>query len=92
MQATDVIKKPILTEKHTFWSNEANRYAFLVDRRATKTDVKRAIEELYRVKVLGVNTQIRKGGSRRTRFGYVVNKPEKHAMIKVHPDDRIELF
>lgn len=87
-----VIKKPILTEKNTYHSGEFNRHSFLVDRRARKGEIKQAIEELYGVRVLGVATQNHKGRVRRTRFGYVKEPVVKTAVIKLHPDDAIELF
>jgi large subunit ribosomal protein L23 len=90
--AIHIIKKPLVTEKHTFDMNEHNRYAFKVPVTATKTDIKKAIEHLYDVRVIGVATQIRKGGSRRTRRGIVTAKPWKKALVRVHPEDRIELF
>jgi large subunit ribosomal protein L23 len=92
MDAIHVIKKPLITEKHTWHSGEANRYGFLVDRTASKTEIKQAIEELYNVRVTGVATQVRKGGTKRTKYGIVKAKPEKHAVVKVHEEDRIELF
>ena len=92
MESIHVIKKPLLTEKHTFASNEHNRYGFLVDRTASKDEIKRAIEDLYKVRVIGVATHNRKARTRRMRYGYVPGKTTKRAVVKVHPDDRIELF
>lgn len=92
MQTTTVIRKPLITEKATFCSSEFNRHAFEVDRRATKPEIKRAVEELYEVRVIGVATQVRRGKVRRTRFGYMQEPSVKRAIVKVHPDDRIELF
>ena len=59
MNATTVIRKPVVTEKATIDSNEFNRFTFEIDRRATKAQVKRAVEELYNVRVVGVATQRR---------------------------------
>jgi len=92
MEATHVIIKPLVTEKTTYQSNEHNRYSFQIDRRATKDHVRKAVEELYGVRVLGVATQNRKGRMRRNRFGNWKTKDVKQAIVKVHPDDRIELF
>jgi len=92
MDATYVIKKPLLTEKGTYASNEQNRHAFLVATGATKTDIKRAIEDLYRVRVVGVSTHNRRDRNRRTRYGVVPGKTTKRAIVRVHPDDTIELF
>ena len=92
MEPTHIIIKPLITEKSTFETTEHNRYAFHVDRRATKPQIKRAIEELYNVRVVGVNTQNRKGRMRRNKFGYWTTRAMKRALVKVHPDDHIELF
>ena len=92
MEATHVIKKPLISEKSTFESTEFNRYAFEVDRRATKPQIKRAVQELYNVRVVGVATQNRKGQLRRNKFGYWRSRDMKRAIVKIHPEDRIELF
>ncbi len=92
MEPTDVVKKPLITEKSTFASTESNRYAFQVSSGATKPQIRRAVEQIYSVRVVGVATQNRPGKVRRTRFGYVRTPPIKRAIVKVHPDDRIELF
>lgn len=92
MLATHVIRKPLITEKSTFGSTEFNRYAFEVDRRASKKQIKHAVEELYSVRVVGVATQNRKGKVRRYRYGYVQLPSVKRAIVKIHADDRIELF
>lgn len=92
MEATTIIRKPIVTEKSTWASSMQNRYYFEIDRSAGKQEVKQAIESLYGVRVLGVAVQNRKGQSRRSRFGYWTTKNTKRAIVKVHPEDRIELF
>lgn len=92
MLATQIIIKPLVTEKSTFLSAELNRVGFKVDPRADKTQIKKAVEELYKVRVLGVATQNRKGQLRRNRFGYWKTASTKHAIVKIHPDDKIELF
>jgi len=92
MEAIHVIKTPLVTEKSTFSSNEHNRYAFLVASEATKTEIKKAIESLYSVRVVGVSTNNRRSRDRRLRYGYVPGKVTKRAIVRIHPDDRIELF
>ena len=52
MHATDVIRKPLVTEKATVDSAEYNRYSFEVDRRSTKGDIRKAVEELFNVRVV----------------------------------------
>ncbi|MCP3903319.1 MAG: 50S ribosomal protein L23 [Planctomycetes bacterium] len=92
MESVTVVRRPLVTEKTTFASTTANRYAFEVDPRASKPQIKRAIEDLYRVRVVSVATQNRKGQLRRNKFGYWKSKGMKRAIVKIHPDDRIELF
>jgi large subunit ribosomal protein L23 len=92
MDATTVIRTPVVTEKATHGSNDLNRYSFEVDRRATKTDIKRAVEELYKVRVIGVNTMVRKAAARRYRYGVVAGAITKRAIVRIHKDDKIELL
>ncbi|MBX3359381.1 MAG: 50S ribosomal protein L23 [Phycisphaeraceae bacterium] len=92
MNATYVVKRPLVTEKSTFEMNELKRFAFEVDRRATKTEIKQAVESLYKVRVVGVNTQVRKGKQRRLRYGLVHESDTKKAIVRLHPEDTIELF
>jgi len=92
MEPTTVIRKPLLTEKATFAMNEHARYTFEVDRRATKADIKQAVEKLYGVKVRSVSTQNRKGGARRLRYGWVVPAPVKRATVRLREGQTIELF
>jgi large subunit ribosomal protein L23 len=87
-----VIKKPLLTEKNTFASSEQNRYAFEVDLRATKKDIKAAVEQLYKVQVVKINTQVRKARERTLRYGRVPGKITKHALVRVAEGQKIELF
>ena len=92
MEPITVIKKPLITEKSTFAADENNRYYFLVDPRATKPQIRLAIQALYGVRVLSVATQNRPGKTRRYKYGWIRTSPTKRAAVKVHPDDRIELF
>ena len=91
MQPTDVIKMPIVTEKVTA-AAEHNQYAFHVDHRATKTDVKKAIEALYGVKVVDVRTQVRQERDRTYKYGKTPGKTWKRAMVRVAEGQKIELF
>ncbi len=92
MDATYIVKKPLLSEKSTFAMNEQKRYSFLVDRRASKTEIKQAVQDLYKVRVVGVNTQVHKGKQRRLKYGLVVEPTTKTAVVRLHPEDSIELF
>jgi large subunit ribosomal protein L23 len=92
MQSTEIIIKPLITEKSTHQANTRNTYAFHVSGRATKPEIKRAVEDLYKVKVRDVRTIVRKGKARRTRAGYMTGPDVKKALVTLHEDSRIELF
>lgn len=63
----DILIKPIITEKMTANAELLNRYGFIVDKRANKVQIKKAVEGFYGVTVTAVNT-MRYGGKSRTRF------------------------
>jgi large subunit ribosomal protein L23 len=87
-----VIRKPLITEKSTIERELQNIVTFSVDPRATKADVKRAVEELFSVKVLEVRTSKVRGKTRRMgRF--VGQRPNwKKARVKLREGDSIEFF
>lgn len=92
MEAHYVIKRPSVTEKGTFVMNEQNRYTFEVDTKATKNDIKAAIESLYKVKVARVNTLTRRGKFRRMKYGLTQMPTTKTAIVKLEEGSTIELF
>ena len=92
MHATYIIRKPLLTEKSTFAMNELNQYSFEVDRTATKPDIKKAIEALYRVHVESVRTVVSKGRTRRLKYGEVTEPIVKKAVVRLREGEKIELF
>jgi large subunit ribosomal protein L23 len=87
----DVILRPVISEK-SYEMLDDNKYTFIVDPRANKTHIKQAVEQIFDVKVLSVNTMNRQG--KRKRRGVIVGKrPDtKRAIVTVAPGDRIELF
>ncbi len=92
----DIILKPIITEKMTAQTEKINRYGFMVDRKADKLQIARAIEELYGVKVDAVNT-MRYGGklkSRYTKAGFVQGKTNayKKAIITLAKGETIDFY
>jgi large subunit ribosomal protein L23 len=87
-----IVLRPLVTEKGMHRSTRYNSYAFEVHRAATKDDVRRAVEELFNVKVLRVHTQNRKGKPRRTKFSSGHTKDWKKAIVKLHPENRIDFF
>ena len=92
MHVRDVLVRPLVTEKSTRLMSEGNQYTFQVHPDATKVDIRRAVEELFKVKVLAVRTTWVRGKTR--RFGrYVGKRPDwKKAIVKVAPGQRIEIF
>jgi large subunit ribosomal protein L23 len=87
----DLIKRPIVTEKATVLL-ENNQYTFDVDRRATKPQIKAAIEDLFNVKVTGVNTyNLPKKAKRVGRF--IGHRTQyKRAIVTLAPESKINLF
>jgi large subunit ribosomal protein L23 len=87
----DIILRPVISEK-TYGLLDENKYTFIVDPRSNKTEIKQAIERIFDVTVLSVNTMNRAG--KRKRRGLIVGKrPDtKRAIVTVAPGDEIELF
>ena len=92
LESHQVILRPLVTEKGIHRSERYNQYAFEINPLANKLDVRRAVEELFDVKVVQVRTQNRKGKSRRHRFRYGMTKNWKRAIVKLGPDHRIDFY
>lgn len=92
MNAYQIIKRPLHTEKSVADMQQNNRYHFEVDRRANKNQVREAVEQLFpEVKVLSVNTCPIRGKNR--RMGWVQGRTpdRKKAMVKLRPGDTIDI-
>ena len=87
-----IIKRPLVTEKSTYESSERGHYTFVVDIHATKGQIKTAVAEAYKVRVLNVRTQTRKGKAYRTKYGVEHAGDWKKAVVELHPDDKIDLI
>ena len=87
----DIILKPVVSEK-SYGLIDEGKYTFLVDPRATKTEIKLAIERIFGVKVASVNTVNRKGKTRRTRQGQGKRKDVKRAIVSLAPGQTIDIF
>ena len=87
----DVIRKPIITEKATN-ALDLNQYTFEVDHRAAKPDIKAAVETMFNVRVIGVNTM--NPPRRSKRVGKFAGKRSqiKKAIIRLAEGDKIQLF
>ena len=92
MDNTNVIIKPLITEKSTHQQTTRNAYAFQVSLAANKTQIKEAVEKLYNVKVADVRTMHRKGKPRRSKTKMTTTSDWKKAVVVLNEDSRIELF
>ncbi|MBL7767279.1 MAG: 50S ribosomal protein L23 [Chitinophagaceae bacterium] len=96
MNPSDIIKKPIVTEKVNKQTEKFNRYTFVVDRRANKLEIKKAIETFYNVRIDDVNTCVvpAKSKSRMTKAGVITGrKPAyKKATVTVAEGETIDLY
>ena len=91
-----IIKKPVITEKMTAISEKLNRYAFIVDVRANKLQIKQAVQELYGVQVASVNTMRYDGKlkSRYTKAGIIEGRRDafKKAIVTLAKGETIDFF
>lgn len=86
----DVVVKPVITEKSTLVS-EYNQVVFQVAKDSTKPQIKAAIEALYGVKVLAVNTMVAKGKTKRWKGQEYRRSDVKKAVVTVADGDRIDV-
>ena len=91
MSARDVILRPVVSEKSYALIDE-NSYTFLVHPDANKIQIRQAVEEIWGVKVLKVNTQNRNGKVKVTRLGKGRRNNTRRAIVKLAEGDKIELF
>jgi len=91
--AMSVLIRPVVSEK-SYALMEANVYVFIVDTRATKVDVRQAVEQAFDVRVTKVSTLNRKGKTTRNRRTNTRGRRPntKRAIVTLHPDDSIDLF
>ena len=89
--ARDVILAPVVSEKSYSLLDE-NAYTFLVHPDANKTEIRQAVEAIWDVKVISVNTLNRKGKSKRFRFTTGKRPDTKRAIVKLREGDSIEIF
>jgi large subunit ribosomal protein L23 len=87
----DVLLRPVVSEK-SYGLLDEGKYTFVVAPDANKTQIKQAVEEVFRVKVTGVNTLNRQGKRRRTRFGWGKRVDTKRAIMTLAEGDRIDIF
>jgi large subunit ribosomal protein L23 len=87
----DILLRPVVSEK-SYGLLDEGKYTFIVSPDANKTQIKQAVEEVFRVKVTGVNTLNRLGKRRRTRQGWGKRVDTKRAIVTLAEGDRIDIF
>ena len=96
MQLTEVLVKPILTEKANNQQEKLKKYAFRVNRKANKLEIKKAVENMYGISVIDVNTVVVPGKSktRSTKAGLIkgVKPAYKKAYVTLAAGDSIDLY
>jgi large subunit ribosomal protein L23 len=92
----DILLKPIITEKMTAQGENLNRFAFVVEKKANKIQIKKAVETMYGVTVEAVNTMIYAGKrkSRYTRTGIIQGRTNsfKKAIVTLAEGDTIDFY
>jgi len=92
----NILVKPIISEKMQAVSEKYNRYGFIVDRKATKSQIKHAIEEVYGVRIDKINTLVQRGRAtvRQTKAGMIHGQKNtvKKAIVFVNKKDKIDIF
>ena len=88
--AYDVIRSPVITEKATM-ASEANQVIFKVANKASKTEIKTAVEKLFNVKVRAVNTLVRKGKKKAFRGIQSIQRDTKRAIVTLEEGHSIDV-
>ncbi|MDR2694725.1 MAG: 50S ribosomal protein L23 [Chitinispirillales bacterium] len=87
-----IIKYPSITEKNTVLRTDQNKYVFEVALDADKTDIKEAVQKLFSVDVVAVNTMVVKGKKKRTGRNVGYRNDRKKAIVKIKAGQNIEKF
>jgi large subunit ribosomal protein L23 len=92
MNSFEIIKTVRVTEKGTRQAEKFNQYTVVADRRANKLEIRQAVQELFKVKVLKVNTLNVRGKARRVRTPFAGRAPHwKKAIVTLRKEDKITL-
>lgn len=96
MEINDIIIKPLSTEKMTQLGEKLSKYGFIVHKKANKLQIKKAIEKLYNVKVVSVNTMLYRGKRvvRYTRRGWIEGRKDafKKAIVTLAEGQKIDFY
>jgi large subunit ribosomal protein L23 len=86
----DIIQEPLITEKGSFMSTKQNKYYFKVHPKANKKEIKDAVEKIFNVRVLAVNTMIFMGKIKRVRYRPGRTASWKKAIVTLKPGQTID--
>ncbi len=87
-----IIRRPVISEKSTLLSDQHNKYVFEVATDANKIQIKKAIEDIFKVAVIKVRTMTMPGKNKRVRLQLGRTPAWKKAIVTLKQGDRIELF
>ena len=88
----DIVLSPVVSEKSYDLIETAHTYTFEVDTRATKTEIKQAVQAIFKVKVVAVNIMNRKGKRKRTGWKFGQRSDVRRALVTLAADDTIDIF
>ncbi len=88
----NVLVKPLLTEKTSKETESFNRYAFVVNPKANKNQIKSAVEKFFDVKVVSVHTSVLPGKTKRAGKGHKKSSSSKKAYVQLQDGQKIEFF
>lgn len=92
MNEYDIVVKPIITEKSSLLKDTANQYVFVVQRDANKIEIKKAVEKLFKVKVVSVHISNMEGKKRKVGRSSGKRPDWKKAIVKLNTKDKITIF
>ena len=88
----DIVLAPVVSEKSYDLIDAAHTYTFEVSPRASKSEIKRAVESIFKVTVVAVNTMNRKGKTKRTGYRMGTRSDVKRALVTLAESDSIDIF
>jgi large subunit ribosomal protein L23 len=91
LEARDIIVQPVISEK-SYSDAEKGKYTFIVAKAATKPDIRRAVEQIWGVKVKSVNTMYRRGKEVRRRFVRGMRPGSRRAIVTLAAGEKISIF
>ena len=92
MNEYDIVVRPIITEKSSLLKDSGNQYVFEVKRDANKIEIKKAVEKLFKVKVVSVHTSNIEGKKKKVGKSSGKRSDWKKAIVKLNPKDKITIF